>query len=89
MNDNFTLNQNSPNPFNPDTQIAFYVPEMSNVKLSIYDMTGREVALLVNSMLDKGSYIYEWNASDFASGTYFYRINVNGVLKTMKMNLIK
>ena len=89
VKDNFTLKQNSPNPFNPITNISFEIPEMSNVKLSVFDITGREVALLVNSALDKGSYSYDWNASNYSSGTYFYRVSINGVLKTMKMNLIK
>lgn len=89
VTENFSLKQNSPNPFNPSTQIAFDVPEMSNVKLSVFDITGKEVAVLVNGVLDKGRHSYLWNASNYSSGTYFYRISVNGVLKTMKMNLIK
>lgn len=89
LKDNFIIKQNSPNPFNPSTMIAFDIPEMSNVKLSVFDITGREVAVIVNDVLDKGSHAYQWNGSDFASGTYFYRIIINGNLKTMKMNLIK
>ncbi|MEO8211376.1 MAG: SBBP repeat-containing protein, partial [bacterium] len=70
----FKLNDNFPNPFNPTTKISFNIPIVSNVKLSIYDISGREVSLLENSVLKPGKYQYEWNASQFASGTYFYKI---------------
>ena len=85
----FSLNDNFPNPFNPSTQISFNVPVASNVRLAIYDISGREVALLVNNVLSQGNHKYEWNASQFSSGTYFYRIQAEGFTKTKKMLLVK
>lgn len=74
---NFTLIQNYPNPFNPTTKIAFDLPYESVIKLAIYDMTGKEVEVLINEQLQSGFYEYQWNASGFSSGTYFYRIFSN------------
>lgn len=87
--ESFTLKQNSPNPFNPSTKIALYLLNTSNVMLNVYDMSGRLVEQLVNTVLTPGDYIFNWNAGNFASGTYFYRLNVNGNEQTMKMQLIK
>ncbi len=67
----FSLDQNYPNPFNPSTTIKIGVPEASYVTLRIYDIIGREVALLVNAQLIPGYYRYEWNAAGMASGVYF------------------
>ncbi len=67
----FSLDQNYPNPFNPSTTIRIGVPEASYVTLRIYDIIGREVALLVNAQLVPGYYRYEWNAGGMASGVYF------------------
>ncbi|HMS64684.1 MAG TPA: SBBP repeat-containing protein [Ignavibacteria bacterium] len=85
----YSLNENFPNPFNPSTKISFSIPATSNVKLGIYDVSGREVAILVNNVLKNGNYQYEWNAAQFASGTYFYRIQADGFNQTKKMLLIK
>ncbi len=85
----FTLGQNYPNPFNPVTSIRFDVPLAGNVKLTVFDMLGRETAVLVNGQLNAGVYKAEWNASQFASGVYFYRLEGSGFTKTMKMVLVK
>lgn len=85
----FALRQNYPNPFNPSTSIKFDVPVLSNAKLSIYDVTGKELAVLVNQELQAGSYEYNWNASQFASGIYFYRIKAGSFVQTKRMVLIK
>ncbi len=87
--DRVTLSDNYPNPFNPVTVISFNVPVSSKVKLAIYDITGREVALLENNVVQAGSHKYEWNASQFSSGTYFYRIQADGFVQTKRMLLIK
>lgn len=86
---NIKINQNYPNPFNPSTTIGFSLPAESSVKLSIYDITGREVATLVNQRLSAGEHKYQWNASNFSSGVYFYRISSPGFEITKQMNLIK
>lgn len=85
----FKLFDNYPNPFNPVTAIKFNLPVESNVKLNIYDMTGREVAVLANERLETGAHEYKWNASEFSSGTYFCRIETEGFTEVKKMTLIK
>jgi TctA family transporter len=83
------LSQNYPNPFNPSTEIKFSLPEASNVKLTIYDAIGKQVAVLVNDYLATGSYRYTWNASNLASGIYFYRIEAKNFNMVKKMVLLK
>lgn len=70
----FTLMQNYPNPFNPVTNITFSIPQNGTVKLAVYDITGREVSMLLNGYLNAGIYNYDWNASNMASGVYFYNM---------------
>jgi len=89
----FNLYQNYPNPFNPSTKINFDIAKSSFVKLVVYDALGRVAAELVNEQLNSGSYSYEWNAEQYPSGVYFYKLNVtanNSVYTdTKKMLLIK
>ncbi|MEK7262914.1 MAG: T9SS type A sorting domain-containing protein [Bacteroidota bacterium] len=72
----FTLSQNYPNPFNPQTAIGFSLLAVGNVTLKVYDIFGREVAVLVHKKMEAGKYSVEWNAESFASGMYFYRLAV-------------
>jgi photosystem II stability/assembly factor-like uncharacterized protein len=72
----FFLEQNYPNPFNPVTSIKFALPKASMVKLVIYDLLGKEVAALVNEMRQPGIYNEMFDASNLASGVYFYKIDV-------------
>jgi hypothetical protein len=85
----FELNQNYPNPFNPSTLISFALNNASDVRLSVFDMSGRELATLVNENLKAGSHSYNWDASALSSGTYFYRLIVNGVQSVKQMQLVK
>ncbi len=91
----YKLYANYPNPFNPSTVISYDLPFECNVKLSIYNIVGEEVAVLRNTTQSAGRYNVEWNASDVSSGIYFYRISstsTNGsgnFVKVMKMLLIK
>lgn len=85
----FYVKQNYPNPFNPVTKIKFGLPEASFVFIRIYDILGREVAVLAKELLKAGEYSAEWDASGFPSGIYFYRIEAGGNIKTSKMMLIK
>ncbi len=85
----FNLYQNYPNPFNPGSTIKFDISKNSNVKLVIYDLLGREVAVLVNNELKAGTYKADWNASQFASGTYFYKLTTGEFSETKKMILVK
>ncbi|MCB0732403.1 MAG: T9SS type A sorting domain-containing protein, partial [Ignavibacteriae bacterium] len=87
----YTLEQNYPNPFNPRTTIKYQIPirEMSNVKLIVYDMLGREVETLVNQKQKPGFYEVEFNGSDLSSGIYFYRITTGNYVESKKMVLLK
>jgi hypothetical protein len=85
----FALHQNYPNPFNPSTSISFSVPERSVVRMSVYDMLGREIALLVNESLDAGSYSTTWEPSGLSTGTYLVRLQAGAFVQTAKMMLVK
>jgi Secretion system C-terminal sorting domain len=85
----YKIFQNYPNPFNPATNIKFDIPKLSEVKLTVFDITGREMEVLVNSKLAPGSYEYKWNAAAYSSGTYFYRIQSDGFTETRKMMVLK
>ncbi len=85
----FELAQNYPNPFNPVTVIRFDVPRISNIKLVIYDNTGREIERLVDDVLMPGIYEYKWNATNFASGIYFYKLQADGFENIKSMALVK
>jgi hypothetical protein len=87
--DKFTLFQNYPNPFNPATIINYQLPMSVNVKLTIYDMLGREISILVNEKQQPGTYQVEWNGANFASGIYFYKLEAGDFKKTKRMVLIK
>ncbi len=71
------LYQNYPNPFNPSTNISFQIAVPGFVSLKIYDITGREIATLITENLATGRYQYEWDATQFASGVYYYRLRVS------------
>ncbi len=87
--ENFVLDQNYPNPFNPSTNITFSIPRSTFVTLKVVDISGKEVAVLVNQVLQSGSYKADWNATGFATGLYFYSIEADGVKQTKKMILAK
>lgn len=87
----FSLSQNFPNPFNPVTKITFDIPAKSvgQTFLSVYDIIGREVAILINEKLGPGTYEAEWDASKYPSGVYFYKLNAGDFSETKRMVLIK
>lgn len=90
----FKIYQNFPNPFNPSTKIKFDIPSgisslNTRVRLSVYNSLGKEVAELVNENLGAGSYETEFNASEFSSGVYFYKIETYNFSMTKSMFLIK
>ncbi|MCC7157937.1 MAG: agmatine deiminase family protein [Ignavibacteria bacterium] len=85
----FELYQNYPNPFNPTTKINFDIPKNSNVTLSIYDITGREILKIIDAKLNSGKYSYVWNAERYSSGVYFYKLTGEGFNRTRKMLMIK
>ncbi|MEO8666080.1 MAG: T9SS type A sorting domain-containing protein [Ignavibacteria bacterium] len=85
----YELSQNYPNPFNPTTNIKFSIQNSSNVKLKIFNSVGMEVETLVNQTLNAGTYRVDWNAVNFPSGLYYYRIESSDFVQTRKMLLIK
>jgi hypothetical protein len=87
--DKFSLNQNYPNPFNPSTNIKFDISKSSFVRISIFDVSGKEVTVLVNEQLQPGTYQTDWNASAYSSGVYFCKIAAEKYTDTKRMVLIK
>jgi photosystem II stability/assembly factor-like uncharacterized protein len=102
--DQYELHQNYPNPFNPATKITFSIPLLSTIPLAgrgkdaegrrgvslrIYDALGKEIETLVNADLNAGTHNFEWNASNYPSGVYFYKLEAGEFSQSRKMVLIK
>ncbi len=85
----YALSHNFPNPFNPSTNIIYKIPKAGNVELKVYDILGREVAVLVNGHKNAGNYTVNFNAGRFASGVYFYRLISGNFVSVKKMLLLK
>jgi len=85
----YKMSQNYPNPFNPSTTIKFSIPKASNVKLTIFDAIGREVAVLIDKQMNAGNYSFNWNAINLSSGIYLYKIESNNFIDVKKMILLK
>jgi hypothetical protein len=85
----FSVAQNYPNPFNPTTTIEFALPVASDYSVKIYNVTGRQVKEFKGVAKTAGEYSVEWDASDNASGVYFYKVAAGDFSKTMKMMLLK
>jgi hypothetical protein len=85
----YSLSQNYPNPFNPTTSIRFRLPESGNVRLEVFDVLGKRVAVLVNEHMQAGSYQVPFNASALASGVYLYRLSAKDFSSVHKMMLLK
>ncbi len=85
----FSLTQNFPNPFNPFTTISYALPVNSKVLLTVFDAIGNELSVLVNEEKSAGQHSVEFNASNLASGLYFYRIQAGNFNQTRKMILLK
>jgi hypothetical protein len=85
----FVLYQNYPNPFNPSTNIRYELPINGFIKLVVFDALGREAETLVNEKQTAGTYEATWNASQFPSGVYFYKLQTEGFTETKKLILLK
>jgi len=88
-----TLHRNYPNPFNPTTTISFSIPEESKIDISVYNIKGQKVKVLINNNYDKGNHYVIWNGDNEAdepvsSGVYFYKLNVNGKTESVKKCLL-
>ncbi|MEO8513416.1 MAG: T9SS type A sorting domain-containing protein [Ignavibacteria bacterium] len=85
----FSLSQNYPNPFNPSTKIKFQITKLSDTKLIVYDIQGRELEILINKTLTAGTYEADFDGSKYSSGVYFYKLAADEFVETKKMVLIK
>lgn len=87
--DKYSLSQNYPNPFNPVTTINFSIPKNKFIKLSVFNILGKEVAVLVNESLNAGEYNYRFDAAKLTSGIYFYKLLTDEFTEVKKMTLVK
>lgn len=85
----YALEQNYPNPFNPSTMISYSIPEAGFVSLKLYDVLGNEIKSLVNAQQEAGQYEFAFDASGFASGVYYYRLQSGEFTSTKKLMLMK
>jgi hypothetical protein len=90
----YLLHQNSPNPFNPSTSIAFELPDAEHVSLTVYNILGQKVITLVDEYLGQGSHSVRWDGRDSrgnsaSSGIYFYRLQTSEFIDTKRMVLLK
>jgi hypothetical protein len=85
----YSLEQNYPNPFNPKTVVSYQLPAVSEVRLAVYDLLGREVATLVNERKSAGRYAAVFEPTGLASGVYFYRLTAGGFSQTRRMILLR
>ena len=85
----FALEQNYPNPFNPSTKISYSIPKASNVKLTVFNLLGQEIQVLVNETKEAGIHEINFNAQSLNSGMYLYKIESGSFTQTKKMTLIK
>jgi photosystem II stability/assembly factor-like uncharacterized protein len=86
---NYSLEQNYPNPFNPQTNIKFEIPKSSLVSIKVFDALGRELETIANENLNSGIYEVQWDAAQYPSGIYFYKISAENFSQSKKMILIK
>ena len=85
----FELSQNYPNPFNPETSIKFSINKSALTSLKVFDVSGKEVASLLNEKLIEGSYVTKFNGSLYSSGVYYYTLISGEFSQTKKMLMIK
>ena len=85
----YVLSPAYPNPFNPITNISYIIPEDGEVSLTVYDLEGRKVTILEQSLKHAGSHKVEWNASNYPSGVYFITLNTEEFNQTQKVILMK
>ncbi|MCX8009742.1 MAG: T9SS type A sorting domain-containing protein, partial [Ignavibacteria bacterium] len=87
--DDYVLEQNFPNPFNPSTTIKYFIPSRSKIKISIYDLLGKELLVLVDDEKDRGYHLITLSAKNLPSGTYYYQLEANNNRIIKKMLIVK
>jgi hypothetical protein len=85
----YKLSQNYPNPFNPSSKFKVQISKLSDVKIIVFDITGKELEILVNEQLRPGTYEVDFDGSKYSSGVYFYKLITNDFTETKKMMLVK
>ena len=85
----FSISSGYPNPFNPVIQFDYSIPVASDVLVQVYDINGRVISTLENSLKDYGSYSAKWNADGYSSGIYFIKFNINDLAEIQKVTLVK
>jgi len=85
----FALHQNYPNPFNASTIISYQIPESSKVELNIYTLNGKKVTTLISKLQPAGTFKYEWDASTYESGVYYYKLTAGDFEQMKKLILLK
>jgi hypothetical protein len=85
----YKLKQNFPNPFNPSTNIEFYLPEAGKIKLEVFNQLGEKVKTIIDERRSAGSHSAEFKADDLSSGIYYYRLTADKFVQTKKMALIR
>jgi hypothetical protein len=87
--ENFYLSNSYPNPFNPTTTIEYFVPKLANVKISVFNLVGEEIAIIVNEEQAPGKYNIDFNGANLSSGVYFYKMQTEEFISTKKFVLMK
>lgn len=87
--DGYSLEQNFPNPFNPSTDIRFVIPKSGNVKIEVYDASGKQIRTLLDRFMNEGTHSVKFNSMNLPSGEYFYRMTADGASAVRKMILVK
>ena len=85
----FSVEQNSPNPFNPTTTISFTTAEAGNVTIDVFNVAGQKVDTITSEFMNAGSHSVTWDATGFSAGVYFYTVKSGDFSRTMKMTLLK
>ena len=85
----YSLQQNFPNPFNPTTKIPYALPDQAHVRLTVYNILGQQVSILVDEVQQPGFKFATWDAQGFASGMYFCRMETDEYARTIKLTLLK
>ncbi|MCP4632297.1 MAG: T9SS type A sorting domain-containing protein, partial [candidate division Zixibacteria bacterium] len=85
----FSLSINFPNPFNAKTEIKYSVPYKSNIRIDVYNLQGQKVETLIDDLIESGNHSITWNASNYSSGIYFYRLTTGDRSFSKRMTLLK
>ena len=89
QSEDYKLFQNFPNPFNPSTKISYKIKRDGNVSLTVYNLVGQEISMLVNEKQSAGNYEVEFDASELTTGVYLYKLQINGFTSVKRMTVLK